>query len=110
MPIDRGVTRTSDESFRYYFADPMEYRRAMERAAYLESIKCPLRAWRVRLNLDGEIPHYEPPVAEPDEEIIEKPKKTYVRKPRDRSKDKRKSRAGEHKKGNKHDHSTRSMG
>lgn len=66
MPIDRCVTRTSNESFRYFFADPMEYRRAMARAAYLESVNCPLRAWRVRMNLDGVQPTYAP--AGPDDE------------------------------------------
>ena len=110
MPIDRITRKDNNESFRFYFVDPLDYHKAMERAGYLESIKCPLRAWRVRMNLDGIQPTYLPPEPEEDEEIIEKPKKTYARKPRDRSKDKRKSRAGEHKKRNKHDHANRSMG
>lgn len=66
MPIDRLATKTSNESYRYYFIDPQEYRIAMERAAYLDSVKCPLRAWRVRMNLDGVQPTYAP--AGPDDE------------------------------------------
>ena len=65
MPIDRLTTKTSNESYRYYFIDPQEYRVAMERAAYLDSVNCPLRAWRVRMNLDGTQPTYAP--AGPDD-------------------------------------------
>lgn len=92
MPIDRLATKTSNESYRYYFIDPQEYRIAMERAAYLDSVKCPLRAWRVRMNLDGTQPTYAP--AGPDDEreveglpIIElrKPPAYRVDKPRDRN-------------------------
>jgi len=79
MPIDRITRKDNNESFRFYFVDPLDYHKAMERAGYLESIKCPLRAWRVRMNLDGIQPTYLPPEPEEDEEIIEKPKKTYVR-------------------------------
>jgi hypothetical protein len=69
MPIDRLATKTSTESYRYYFINPEDYRRAMERAAYLESVNCPLRAWRVRLNLDGVPPTYpDAPPADKDEE------------------------------------------
>ena len=60
MPIDRMATRRSNESFRYYFIDPVEYFRAMDRAAKLEAIGCPRRAWRVRMNLDGPQPTYAP--------------------------------------------------
>ena len=72
MPIDRFATRTSDESFRYYFTDPDDYRRAMRRAAYLESVGCPARAWRVRLNLDG-VPVTYPPLGGGDEREIKLP-------------------------------------
>ena len=98
MPIDRLTRKDSNESFRFYFVNPMDYHKAMERAGYLDSIKCPLRAWRVRMNLDGIQPSYVPPEPEEDEKIIEKPKKTYTRKLRDRVNEKRKSRAGEHSK------------
>jgi hypothetical protein len=69
MPIDRFATRTSDESFRYFFTDPEDYRRAMRRAAYLESVGCPTRAWRVRLNLDGVPVSYAPVGAGKDCEV-----------------------------------------
>jgi hypothetical protein len=60
MPINRLASKPGDESFRYFFTDPDDYRRAMRRAAYLESVGCPTRAWRVRLNLDGVPPTYAP--------------------------------------------------
>jgi hypothetical protein len=69
MPIDRLATRTSNESYRYYFINPEDYRRAMERAAYLELINCPLRAWRVRMNLDGTQPTYAPAGPEDEREV-----------------------------------------
>lgn len=69
MPIDRLTTKTSNESYRYYFIDPLEYRLAMERATYLESVNCPLRAWRVRMNLDGAQPTYAPAGPEDEREV-----------------------------------------
>jgi hypothetical protein len=92
MPIDRLATRTSNESYRYYFVDPIEYRRAMERAAYLESVNCPLRAWRVRMNLDGAQPTYAPAGPEDEREVeglpiieLRKPPAYRADKPRNRN-------------------------
>ena len=92
MPIDRGVTRTSNESYRYYFIDPLEYRLAMERAAYLDSVNCPLRAWRVRMNLDGAQPTYAPAGREDEREVeglpiieLRKPPAYREDKPRNRN-------------------------
>ena len=92
MPIDRLTTKTSNESYRYYFADPQEYRKAMQRAAYLDSVKCPLRAWRVRMNLDGAQPTYAPAGPEDEREVeglpiieLRKPPAYRVDKPRDRN-------------------------
>lgn len=42
-----------DRSFEYYFATPMDYYVAMQRAKELEKKGMYRRAWRVRLNLDG---------------------------------------------------------
>ena len=50
-----------DKSFEYYFATPMDFHAAMQRAKELEKKGMYRRAWRVRLNLDGEQPI---PVAE----------------------------------------------
>ena len=94
MPIERLATRTSNESYRYYFIDPQEYRAAMERAAYLESINCPSRAWRVRMNLDGAQPTYAQAGPEDEREVeglpiieprMPPPKRVYP--PRDRKKE-----------------------
>jgi len=69
MPIDRLASKAGDESFRYFFTDPEDYRRAMRRAAYLEAVGCPTRAWRVRLNLDGVPPTYAPVGAGEESEV-----------------------------------------
>ncbi len=55
---------SGDEGFRFYFPDPEEFRVAMIRAKQLDHANCPRRAWRVRMNLDGTQPTYEPPVVE----------------------------------------------
>lgn len=91
MPIKRLASKPGDESYRYYFVDPEDYRRAMRRAAYLESVGCPARAWRVRLNLDG-VPVTYAPLGVGDEREVKLPeprrepaKRIY--KPRDRKLD-----------------------
>jgi len=64
-----------DESYRFYFTDPEEFRAAMIRAKQLELAKCPRRAWRVRMNLDGNQPTYAAPSVE-----VETPLVTYRNK------------------------------
>ena len=71
-----------DEGYRFYFPDPEEFRAAMIRARQLDLAKCPRRAWRVRMNLDGTQPTYVAPSVE-----VEVPLVTYKKTPRpDRSK------------------------
>ena len=70
-----------DRSFEYYFATPMDFHAAMQRAKELEKKGMYRRAWRVRLNLDGEQPKVLPP--RPDVtpvELAEKEKKVLRRK------------------------------
>ena len=50
-----------DRSFEYYFTTPMAFQEAMQRAKELEKRGMYRRAWRVRLNLDGEQPKVMPP-------------------------------------------------
>lgn len=72
---------TGEKSFEYYFATPMAFQEAMQRARELEKKGMYRRAWRVRLNLDGEQPVYAPP--RPDAapvELTEKEKKVLRRK------------------------------
>jgi tetrahydromethanopterin S-methyltransferase subunit G len=70
-----------DRSFEYYFATPMDFHAAMQRAKELEKKGMFRRAWRVRLNLDGPQPVVAPP--RPDAvpaELTEKEKKELRRK------------------------------
>jgi len=71
-----------DRSFEYYFATPMDFQAAMQKAKALEAKGMFRRAWRVRLNLDGEQPVYAParPDSEPPPELTEKEKKELRRK------------------------------
>ena len=65
-----GGPTPGDASFRYYFTTPEAYQEAMARAAKLEAKGMHRRAWRVRLNLDGEQPRYTPirkPLTDEDE-------------------------------------------
>jgi hypothetical protein len=50
-----------DRSFEYYFVSPQDFRAAMQKARELEKKGMYRRAWRVRLNLDGEQPKVAPP-------------------------------------------------
>ena len=70
-----------DRSFEYYFATPMDFHAAMQRAKELEKKGMFRRAWRVRLNLDGVQPVVAPP--RPDAvpaELTEAEKKELRRK------------------------------
>ena len=70
-----------DRSFAYYFATPMDFHAAMQRAKELEKKGMYRRAWRVRLNLDGVQPVVAPP--RPDAvptELSEAEKKVLRRK------------------------------
>jgi hypothetical protein len=70
-----------DKSFEYYFVSPMDFHAAMKKAKELEKKGMYRRAWRVRLNLDGEQPKVLPP--RPDAvpaELTEKEKKELRRK------------------------------
>ena len=70
-----------DKSFEYYFVSPMDFHAAMQRAKELEKKGMYRRAWRVRLNLDGEQPKGLPP--RPDAvpaELTEVEKKILRRK------------------------------
>lgn len=49
-----GVYAFTDEEFRVYFKTEINFRKAMEKARWLESRGCPIRAHRVRLNIDGD--------------------------------------------------------
>lgn len=70
-----------DRSFEYYFATPMDFHAAMQRAKELEKKGMYRRAWRVRLNLDGEQPKVLPPRPEGiPEELSEAEKKVLRRK------------------------------
>jgi len=71
-----------DRSFEYYFTSPMAFQEAMQKARELEKKGMYRRAWRVRLNLDGEQPVYAParPDTEPPPELTEKEKKELRRK------------------------------
>jgi len=70
-----------DRSFEYYFASPMDFHAAMQKARELEKKGMYRRAWRVRLNRDGEQPKVAPP--RPDGipvELTEAEKKELRRK------------------------------
>jgi hypothetical protein len=70
-----------DRSFEFYFTSPMAFQEAMQKAKELEKRGMYRRAWRVRLNLDGEQPVYAPP--RPDgipAELTEAEKKELRRK------------------------------
>jgi hypothetical protein len=70
-----------DRSFEYYFVTPMDFHEAMQRARELEKKGMFRRAWRVRLNLDGEQPKVLPPRPDaPPAELTEKEKKELRRK------------------------------
>jgi ribosomal 50S subunit-associated protein YjgA (DUF615 family) len=60
----------------------MAFQEAMQKAKELEKKGMYRRAWRVRLNLDGEQPVYAParPDTEPPPELTEKEKKELRRK------------------------------
>ena len=49
-----------DKSYEYYFVSPQDFRAAMQKAKALEAKGMYRRAWRVRWNLDGAQPVYEP--------------------------------------------------
>ena len=70
-----------DKSFEYYFVTPMDFHAAMKKAKELEKKGMYRRAWRVRLNLDGEQPVVAPlrPDAVPAE-LTEVEKKVLRRK------------------------------
>jgi len=55
-----GGPMPGDASFRFYFVTAEAYQAAMKKAAQLEAKGLMRRAWRVRLNLDGEQPVYLP--------------------------------------------------
>lgn len=97
-----------DEGYRFYFPDPEEFRAAMIRARQLDLAKCPRRAWRVRMNLDGTQPTYVAPVVEVEVEVEEPlvsdkkrrgPQKTpkLPRPPRDREAERRRRLIRENK-------------
>jgi len=67
-----------DRSFEYYFTSPMAFQEAMQKARELEKKGMYRRAWRVRLNLDGEQPVYAParPDTEPPPELTEKERRS----------------------------------
>ena len=70
-----------DKSFEYYFVSPMDFHAAMKKAKELEKKGMYRRAWRVRLNLDGEQPKVLPPRPESiPEELSEAEKKELRRK------------------------------
>ncbi len=70
-----------DRSFEYYFTTPMAFHEAMQRAKALEAKGMYRRAWRVRLNLDGEQPKVAPPRPEAvPAELTEAEKKELRRK------------------------------
>jgi hypothetical protein len=70
-----------DRSFEYYFVSPMDFHAAMKKAKELEKKGMYRRAWRVRLNLDGEQPKVLPPRPDaPPVELTETEKKVLRRK------------------------------
>ena len=70
-----------DRSFEYYFVTPMAYQEAMRKARELEKKGMYRRAWRVKLNLDGEQPKVLPPRPDaPPVELSEAEKKILRRK------------------------------
>lgn len=70
-----------DRSYEYYFATPMDFHAAMQRAKELEKKGMFRRAWRVRLNLDGVQPKVLPPRPESiPVELTEAEKKELRRK------------------------------
>ena len=80
-PDPHSGPSVGDKSFEYYFVSPMDFHAAMQRARELEKKGMYRRAWRVRLNLDGEQPKVLPP--RPDAvpvELTEKEKKELRRK------------------------------
>jgi hypothetical protein len=60
-PDPHAGPMVGDRSFEYYFASPMDFHAAMQKAKELEKRGMYRRAWRVRLNLDGEQPKVMPP-------------------------------------------------
>jgi hypothetical protein len=80
-PDPHAGPMVGDRSFEYYFASPMDFHAAMQKARELEKKGMYRRAWRVRLNLDGEQPVYAPvrPDAPPPE-LTEAEKKELRRK------------------------------
>jgi len=81
-PDPHAGPSVGDRSFEYYFVSPMDFHEAMQKARELEKKGMYRRAWRVRLNLDGEQPVYAParPDTEPPPELTEKEKKELRRK------------------------------
>jgi hypothetical protein len=70
-----------DKSYEYYFVSPQDFRAAMQKAKELEKRGMYRRAWRVRLNLDGEQPKMAPPRPEAvPAELTEAEKKELRRK------------------------------
>jgi hypothetical protein len=59
--------RVDGKAFRLHFLDSAAFEEAMRKADMLEARGLHRRAWRVRLNLDGQQPHYETPEREPDD-------------------------------------------
>ena len=80
-PDPHAGPSVGDRSFEYYFVSPMAFHEAMQRAKELEKKGMYRRAWRVRLNLDGEQPKVAPPRPEAvPVELTEKEKKELRRK------------------------------
>lgn len=59
--------KVDGKAFRLHFPDPAAFEEAMRKADMLETRGLHRRAWRVRLNLDGQQPHYEAPEREIDD-------------------------------------------
>ena len=80
-PDPHAGPSVGDRSFEYYFTSPQDYRDAMQKAKALEAKGMYRRAWRVRLNLDGEQPKVAPPRPEAvPAELTEAEKKELRRK------------------------------
>jgi hypothetical protein len=80
-PDPHAGPMVGDRSFACYFATPMDFHAAMQKAKELEKKGMFRRAWRVRLNLDGPQPVVAPPrPAAPPAELTEAEKKELRRK------------------------------
>ena len=80
-PDPHAGPMVGDRSFEYYFTTPMAFHVAMQKAKELEKKGMYRRAWRVRINLDGEQPKVAPPRPEAvPVELTEAEKKELRRK------------------------------